>query len=339
MRNELEGLLKTMNSLARSRRLLTTCMLSAAGVFSAAHAAPLPQEILIPGERIFPESTTSGPDGSVYFGSIGQKMIFRAKPGAATAEPFVQAGTDGLESVFGVFADAKSNTLYACSGVPAFGPPQPGAGPPKPAALRTFDLKTGAVKGTYPFPSAPSLCNDIAVGPDGSAYATDTLGNQVLRLKKGAKELDVWVAKGGFPPNAALDGISVLGQRVIVNALGASKLFSISIEKDGSAGTPAEITLDKTITRPDGMRSFGKNSVLLIDGANGGELSKVTLTDNSGKVDVIKQGYPDGPVAVTVVGTTAYVLEGQLSGMMRRPGTEPPPPKPFHATAVEVGKP
>src|SRR5690348_14143967 len=135
-----------MNSLPlRSRRLLT-CMLSAAVVASVAHAATPPQEILIPGEKIFPESTTSAPDGSVYFGSIGQKMIFRAKPGAATAEPFVQPDP-GLESVFGVFADPKSNTLYACSGVPAFGPPQPGAPPPKPAALRAFDLKTGAPKG------------------------------------------------------------------------------------------------------------------------------------------------------------------------------------------------
>jgi len=328
-----------MNNSAPSRRLLTTCMFSAAVVFSVSHAAAPPQEIVIPGEKIFPESTTSGPDGSLYFGSIGQKMIFRAKPGAATAEPFVQAGSDGLDSVFGVFADPKSNTLYACSGTPAFGPQQPGAPPPKPAALRTFNLKTGAPKGTYPFPSAPSLCNDIAVGSDGSAYATDTLGNQVLRLKKGAKELDVWVAKGAFPVNAARDGISVLGQRVIVNALGASKLFSVSIEKDGSAGTPAESTLDKTISRPDRMRSFGKSGLLLIDGANGGELSKVTLTDNSGKLDILKQGYPDGPVAVTVVGTTAYVLEGQLAGMRTRPGAEPPPPKPFHATAVEVGKP
>ncbi len=89
------------------------------------------------------------------------------------------------------------------------------------------------------------------------------------------------------------------------------------------------------------MRSFGKNSLLLVDAANGGELSKVTLTDNTGKIDTIKTGYPDGPVAVAVVGTTAYVLEGQLSGMRRAPagGAEAPPPKPFKATAVEVGKP
>jgi hypothetical protein len=55
----------------------------------------------------------------------------------------------------------------------------------------------------------------------------------------------------------------------------------------------------------------------------------------------VKEGYPDGPVAVTVVGTTAYVLEGQLAAFMRGPNAPaaPPPPKPFKATAVQVGKP
>ncbi|MEJ0007622.1 MAG: hypothetical protein WDM77_14965 [Steroidobacteraceae bacterium] len=35
---------------------------------------------------------------------------------------------------------------------------------------------------------------------------------------------------------------------------------------------------------------------------DGGKLEKVTFDGNNGKVDLIKQGYPDGPVAVTVVG-------------------------------------
>jgi hypothetical protein len=46
-------------------------------------------------------------------------------------------------------------------------------------------------------------------------------------------------------------------------------------------------------------------------------------------------------VAVTVVGATAYVLEGQLMAMMRRPGDNTPPPehKPFKATAVKLSRP
>jgi hypothetical protein len=53
------------------------------------------------------------------------------------------------------------------------------------------------------------------------------------------------------------------------------------------------------------MRSFGRNDVLIIEGRSGGRLSRITLNGNSGTVTTIKEGYPDGPVAVTVVGTTA----------------------------------
>ena len=45
---------------------------------------------------------TSAADGSVFFGSIGNKMIYRAAPGSDKAEPFVQPGTDGVQSTFGV---------------------------------------------------------------------------------------------------------------------------------------------------------------------------------------------------------------------------------------------
>ncbi len=78
----------------------------------------------------------------------------------------------------------------------------------------------------------------------------------------------------------------------------------------------------------------------MVEGGHGGRLSKVALKGDTGVATSIKEGYPDGPVAVTVVGTTAYVLEGQLALMMRRgPPTNDAPAKPFHATAVPVGKP
>jgi sugar lactone lactonase YvrE len=191
--------------------------------------------------------------------------------------------------------------------------------------------------------TAGALCNDIATTADGTTFATDTNNMQVEVLKKGAKELEVWVGADGSlgKKGGAVDGISVLGKRVIINELAASKLFSVDIGKDGAAGTPVEIKLDRPIARPDGMRTFGKSAVLIVEGGDGGKLEKVTFDGNNGKVELIKQGYPDGPVAVTVVAKTAYVCEGQLSGMMRRPGSSAPvpEPKPFKATAVEVGKP
>ena len=80
--------------------------LLAATVASLAQAA-LPETITVDGEKVFPESMTSSADGSVFFGSIGNKMIYRAAPGSDKAVAFVQPGTDGLQATFGVFADSR----------------------------------------------------------------------------------------------------------------------------------------------------------------------------------------------------------------------------------------
>jgi sugar lactone lactonase YvrE len=295
---------------------------------------------VIDGERVFPESMDAAADGSLFFGSIGNKMVYRAAPGADKAVAFVQSGTDGLQSVFGVFVDNRSGTLYACSN--AFGGP-PGNAPP--ATVYAFDLKTGATKGHYPFAASGGFCNDMATTPDGTLYATDTNNMQVEVLKKGAVALTVWSGADGSlgKRGGVIDGISVLGNRIIVNELAVSKLFSIGINHDGTAAAPVEITLDRPLSRPDGMRVFGKSAVLIVEGGDGGKLEKITFDGNTGKVELIKQGYPDGPVAVGIVGTTAYVCQSQMAAMgPRRPGAPPGPVpalKPFTATAVEVGKP
>jgi sugar lactone lactonase YvrE len=303
-----------------------------------------PAEIVIPGERLATESLTSSKDGTVYVGSVGTGQIFRAKSGAATAAPFIAPKTNGIGSVFGVFADDKSNTLWACSGTPSFGPP-PAAGtpPPPPSALYAFDLKSGAPKGKWTLPTAGAFCNDIAVGSDGTAYATDTQNMQVARLKKGAKSLEVWAgADGAFgPTGGVLDGIAVLGDTLLVNALRTNKIFTVAIGKDGKAGKVNEVKLDSAIEGPDGMRSFGKNALLVAEGGGGGKVSKIVLNGakTEGKHTVLKSGFPDGPVAVTVVGESVYVLEGQLSSLFAPAGSPPPPVKPYKATAVPVGKP
>jgi sugar lactone lactonase YvrE len=330
--------ISNMTSSVRHLLLASLSMLPVAAGSMAAAAATPPDTINIPGEKIFPESLTSTSDGSIIIGSIAQKQIYRAKPGASTAEVWIAPGTEGLNNVLGVFADNKAGTLYVCSNV--LGPP--GAGPAVNATLLTFDSKSGTPKGHYVFPTEKATCNDIAVAADGNVYATDTSNMEIVTLKKGGTALTVWAGNGAFgPKGGVLDGISVLGKRVVANTLATSKLWSVPIGADGKAGSVTEVKLDKEIVRPDGMRSFGKSDVLIIEGGNGGRLSRISLTGDTGKVTTVKEGYPDGPVAVTVVGTTAYVLEGQLAAFMGRPGagTEPPPAKPFKATAVQVGKP
>jgi glucose/arabinose dehydrogenase len=73
------------------------------------------QTIEIPGDRAFMESITAGPDGTLYVSSLASGGIARIKPGASKAEEWISPAAFGSRSTFGVFADAKSNTLWVCS--------------------------------------------------------------------------------------------------------------------------------------------------------------------------------------------------------------------------------
>jgi sugar lactone lactonase YvrE len=283
-------------------------------------ASTAPTEVTVHEDKPFPESLTSTPDGALIIGSVTKSAIFRAPKGAATAEVWIKPGTNGLQRILGVLADPKSGTLWVCSDKL-----EPNGAP---SALKTFDLKTGGARGSYDLPGNTGLCNDIAIGPDGAAYATDTTANRILKLKKGATALDVWLKDDQL---AGVDGIAFGDSTTIyINTVTTGHLFRIPVGTDGSAGKMAPIQPSQTLTSPDGMRPLGKSEFLLIEGA--GRLDHVTVTGDSAKIDVLKDGF-NGPTAVTQVGNTAWVLEGKLK-YMQDPKLKDQDPGPFKAYAV-----
>src|SRR6185436_1576388 len=178
-------------------------------------------ELTVNDTGIQAENLTSSQDGSVYFGSTAKGTIYRAAPGASQAEPWIQASTTGLTNVLGVLAHDKTNTLWVCQnntggrgGAPVVGQ----------TALRSFDLKSGAAKNTYPFPTNGGVCNDMAVASDGTVYVTESFSNRIHRLRPGATELDLWVPAD--PRLAGVDGVALLADgAVYVNTFFAGLLF------------------------------------------------------------------------------------------------------------------
>jgi len=54
-------------------------------------------------------------------------------------------------------------------------------------------------------PGKVTLCNDMVVGADGSLFLTNSLAPQILRLKPGSTQLEVWLESPVFeqsPENA-----------------------------------------------------------------------------------------------------------------------------------------
>ena len=88
-------------------------------------------------------------------------------PGASKAAAWIASGAFESRSTFGVFADAKSNTLWVCSNdVSSRGV----AGPSSMTGshLKGFDLATGDGKKSAQFPGNANLCNDMIVASDGT---------------------------------------------------------------------------------------------------------------------------------------------------------------------------
>jgi len=274
--------------------------------------------------RIFPESLTSSKDGALYFGSLGQKAVYRAAPGSSQATVWIKPETAGLNTVLGVLADERAGVLWVCSSTSGGRNGAPVVGE---TALKAFSLKDASLKNSYAFPGN-GLCNDVAVAKDGTVYATDTTQGRVLRLKKGATALDVWIADA--MTLATADGIAILADgNVYVNSVGQSTLMRIPVKPDGSAGAIAKLEPSRPMMGPDGMRSVGAKTMLLVEG---GRLDEVTINGDKAEIKVLKEGLT-GPTAVTLVGGMAYVSEARLN-YRNDPKLRDQDPGPFRAVGV-----
>jgi len=290
----------------------------------ATFAADNRTEITLPGTRVFPESITSLPNGTLIVGSLGHGNVLRIAPGQTTAEEWIKPGTNGLNSVLGVFADEKNKLLWVCSN--KLGPTG------EPTAVKTFDLKTGAPKGSYTLPGDRTLCNDIAVAPDGTAYITDTFGGAVDMLRPGANALEV-AAKD--PLLAGADGLAFGGPTTLyVNSVTANKILRVDLGPDGKSTKITDLKLPRALDRPDGMRSIGKGRFLLAE--NSGKMSLLTFDGDNVMLTTLKEVSASTP-AVTATRGMAWVAEGKLN-YMQDPAMKDKDPGTFKMYAVPLPK-
>jgi sugar lactone lactonase YvrE len=300
------------------RAFALTVIVAVAGALQAADRP----EITFTDGKIFPESLTSTKNGTLYFGSLGQDSVYRATGKEEKASVWIQPKSNGLMTVLGVFADEAVGTLWVCASATGGRGGAPAVGE---TALKAFNLKDASFKASYPFPNG-GLCNDIAVAKDGTVYATDTTGARVLRLKKGAGALEAWAADAMLL--GTVDGVALLADGdVYVNSVGQGTLLRIPVKADGSAGTIAKLETSRPLTQPDGMRSVGSRTMLLVEGA--GRLDEVTINGDKADIKVIREGLT-GPTAVTVTGGMAYVAEARLN-FRNDPKLRDQDPGPFRA--------
>jgi sugar lactone lactonase YvrE len=266
-------------------------------------SATMAAEITILDGKTQPESLAVTPDGTLIAPSFVAPVIHIVRKGATAAETFVDLTAEGPGGFLGVLADGPSNTLWACH--LTTGP----AG--RKTDLRAFDLTTKAQKLKWDLPGDTNTCNDVTVGPDKALYIADTSG-KIYRLASGATTGEL---VSNDPAVAGIDGITFLNGALFYNSIFSGKLYRLPLDAAGKASTPVEIALDAPLTRPDGMRAA--NGKLFVGEGGGGRVLALTVSGNTAKVAVVKEGL-QRPTGVEPAGGELWYNEltpGKLSSV------------------------
>jgi sugar lactone lactonase YvrE len=287
-----------------------TCLLLAtlAGCAAGAglgQAATTVRDIPINGTRVFPESITSDSAGNIYISS-NSGTIYRATPGAASADPWVvPSAQNGLLSLFGVLADNRHGLLWTCSN-PAFGgPPQPGAV----SSIKGFSLTTGQLEKSFDFPTGkPTACNDLAVALDGTLWATDTASGRIFTVAPGAQAMTLF-AEG--PDLIGVDGIAFADDGTLyINNVRQNLVQRVNRAGDGGYAGLTTLTLSQPVDGPDGLRPVGGHRFLQAEGT-GGRVALVEVEGDRATITTIRDGLDSSP-GVTRVGSVGYATEGKI---------------------------
>jgi sugar lactone lactonase YvrE len=309
-------------------RLWPIALLSLCTAVGSAVARPL-SDVLIDDTNVYPESMSAAKDGRLFIGSI-KGIVFRATPGSAKAEPWIKPTPEnGLLSLLGVLTDERSGTLWVCSSPNPFrNPPAVGT-----AALVAFDLRTGTRKGSYPFPPPASVCNDITIAHDGTAYVSDTPNGRIFELTPRARQLALFAQDDRLK---GIDGLVMSGDGTLyVNIVTRGLLLRVGRTPSGGAGEITQLTTSAPLAAPDGFRLIHDRTFLLAEG-NGGRIDEVTIEGDHAEIRVLRAGLISPP-AVTLIGQTAYALEGKI-GYLVDPKLKGQDPGIFKAYAVPLGK-
>jgi Cu-Zn family superoxide dismutase len=255
----------------------------------------------LPGEAVFPESVGVDPrDAAAYVGSLADGTLYRAQsPG--TVEIVSDTGTDGRGSVAGVKFDAQGR-LWAAGGYDG--------------SLFVYSVKPWELLAKLDVGSRPSCVNDIAFGPDGAAYVTDSFVPTLFRVEPNSLTLESFCdlqAHGvPWPEGLNFNGIVLTADQrhLVACQTNTGRYWRITIDD----GTVDEVALDGgPLPHSDGLAIDAATLYAAVNAHN--TIAVIDLSEDGGFGAV--RGFvrsPDFrfPTAVAVAVDGLWVVNGQL---------------------------
>ncbi|MBL4687629.1 MAG: SMP-30/gluconolactonase/LRE family protein [Nannocystaceae bacterium] len=132
----------------------------------------------------FPEGAAFDPtDALFYFGTLAAGEVHRLDPETGESTMVFEASAPGQWITLGMAVDEPGRKLWVCA---ADRETTPFTG-----QLWVIDLVSGERESAIPLMAGrtPAWCEDVAVAPDGTAYATDRENPNIYRVAEGQSEL------------------------------------------------------------------------------------------------------------------------------------------------------
>jgi Cu-Zn family superoxide dismutase len=258
----------------------------------------------LPGEAVFPESIgLDASTGDAYVGSLADGTLFRLTP-TGDVEVWSPAGADGRNSVAGVKVDSAQR-LWAAGGYEG--------------ALHVYDLESRSVIAHMEVGARPSCVNDIAFGPSGEAYVTDSLISLMFRVDADSPVMRPWVdlAEQGVPWAEGLNfnGVVLTPDRkhLVACQTNLGRFWQIALE----TGRVNEVAVaGGPLPHCDGIALWESTLCVAVNAHN--QLALVELADDgsSGAVTALLSSDDFAfPTSVAIHGGRLLVVNSQLDKM------------------------
>lgn len=152
-----------------------------------------------PQEPLLLESVAFDDRGRLLVSSIHRAGVFRLDMDG-TLDRFTREGE--TQGVFGLVADRARGHLWITSANTLYDQIAGEGG----SALMRLELATGAVEAVYALPEAGHQLSDLALGPDGTVFVSDSVGGGIYMLAPGSGRLEHLV---DAPERASPQGLVV----------------------------------------------------------------------------------------------------------------------------------
>lgn len=296
---------------------------------SATTAAPaLPALIQGPGEAIHPEGFTWDPTRKAFL--IGSLRHGTISVVGADGIPHTLVSDPSLIATGGIRVDAARNRLLATYGDVYAGPDallSDGSTPETRGhygGVAIFNLTTGALEKRVELSQSPGLhlANDLALDPQGNAYATDSFTGTIYKVTPsgtGSVFLQAPALDAGYDnglPNVGVNGIVYHPSgALIVVRYDSGALFRIPL---GNPSNFREVSLTERIPGADGIALgsdgtlYAATNTIRSNGIDG--LFKLRSSDGWRSAEIVsKTVSPEAaPTTVTLTPSGAYVLSSNV---------------------------